>query len=83
MVLHCDCTTGINKAFNQYIPLKLQDSCYDLLKAIRHETSMTRIAWSGSHIKALDRIESKARNRSNAARENQGIDPGEVLAEIP
>jgi hypothetical protein len=32
---------------------------------------------------ALDRIESKARNRSNAARENQRIDPGEVLAEIP
>jgi hypothetical protein len=33
--------------------------------------------------KALDGIWEKAHSRSNAARENQKIDPGGVLAEIP
>jgi hypothetical protein len=32
---------------------------------------------------ALDRIESKARDGRNAARENQVINPRGVLAEIP
>jgi hypothetical protein len=51
LTILCDCEKGIQQVFYSSKPITLNDSCNDLLKAIRHKISCPHIRWSGSHIK--------------------------------
>jgi hypothetical protein len=51
ITVHCDCETGIEKAFSHFRNTNLHDASHDLLKAIHHEISNSQIRWSGAHIK--------------------------------
>jgi hypothetical protein len=48
--LHCDCKTGVKKAFGLQ-PISLHDSSSKLLKAIHYELQHTPIQWWGTYIK--------------------------------
>jgi hypothetical protein len=50
ITMHCDCKTGVKKAFGLQ-PVLLHDSSSDLLKAIHYELRNTPIQWWGTHVK--------------------------------
>jgi hypothetical protein len=50
LTLQCDCESGLNKAFGKD-RVSLNDSNFDLLKAIHYEINQLNINWMGLHIK--------------------------------
>ncbi len=51
ITLHCDCETGIEKAFNLNRTPNLQDRSHDILKAIHHKVTNSKLHWIGAHIR--------------------------------